>query len=541
MHDIVAVNRRGLLKGGAGVTAAAGFMPLFTALQTSAAQAAQNAVGEQTDFVTSPYGPVAPVNDLATGLPLLQLPKGFSYRSLGWTGDMMADGQPTPAWHDGMAVVTTGRGRTGADVLIRNHEYRANGAKFFVKDAGGNTVAAASYDKGASAVGGCTLLRVQNGKLLESRAAIAETDVNCAGGSTLWGTWLTCEETVAGPDVGSVGYEKTHGWVFEVSPVAGQTVATPITDMGRRSHEAAAFDPRTGDVYLTEDARNIALLYRFVPNNTSRRYGALAEGGALYAAKVVGIDKANLMALNGPRATHVNSVGQSFEIEWVRITNPGLMPQRYTENELNNPAPIVPSATSLTAPNVSGTFAQGRDAGALRMSRGEGCWWSNAEDCLFYADTNFGYDSSVRAGRGSGAMWRLTPNRSNPSRATLTLIFAPTAAVVGNAIDNVTVSPRGGLMAFEDGAAKVDAFGAGNRMLGFGADGQAYIFGKNNVNLTPEQVVAMNRDPAVHAGDSRDNEFAGGCFNSSGRTLYVNIQTPGITFAITGPWARGNL
>ena len=43
------------------------------------------------------------------------------------------------------------------------------------------------------------------------------------------------------------------------------------------------------------------------------------------------------------------------------------------------------------------------------------------------------------------------------------------------------------------------------------------------------------------AGDHRGNEFAGACFDPTGRYLFVNIQTPGITFAITGPWARGPL
>ena len=39
----------------------------------------------------------------------------------------------------------------------------------------------------------------------------------------------------------------------------------------------------------------------------------------------------------------------------------------------------------------------------------------------------------------------------------------------------------------------------------------------------------------------RGNEFCGGCFDPTGRYLFVNIQTPGITFAITGPWANGSL
>ena len=34
------------------------------------------------------------------------------------------------------------------------------------------------------------------------------------------------------------------------------------------------------------------------------------------------------------------------------------------------------------------------------------------------------------------------------------------------------------------------------------------------------------------------SEFAGATFSPDGSTLFVNIQSPGITFAITGPWRR---
>ena len=33
-----------------------------------------------------------------------------------------------------------------------------------------------------------------------------------------------------------------------------------------------------------------------------------------------------------------------------------------------------------------------------------------------------------------------------------------------------------------------------------------------------------------------DSEFAGVCFSPDGQTMFVNIQTPGITLAVTGPW-----
>jgi secreted PhoX family phosphatase len=37
------------------------------------------------------------------------------------------------------------------------------------------------------------------------------------------------------------------------------------------------------------------------------------------------------------------------------------------------------------------------------------------------------------------------------------------------------------------------------------------------------------------------SEFAGATFSPDGETLFVNIQTPGITLAIWGPWERGAL
>jgi len=35
--------------------------------------------------------------------------------------------------------------------------------------------------------------------------------------------------------------------------------------------------------------------------------------------------------------------------------------------------------------------------------------------------------------------------------------------------------------------------------------------------------------------------FAGGAFSPDGQTLFVKIQTPGVTLAIWGPWERGTL
>jgi secreted PhoX family phosphatase len=57
----------------------------------------------------------------------------------------------------------------------------------------------------------------------------------------------------------------------------------------------------------------------------------------------------------------------------------------------------------------------------------------------------------------------------------------------------------------------------------------------NNIVLTSDY------NSVVRAGDYRQNEWAGACYSPDGRWLFVNIQTPGLTFAITGPWGEGPL
>jgi secreted PhoX family phosphatase len=101
------------------------------------------------------------------------------------------------------------------------------------------------------------------------------------------------------------------------------------------------------------------------------------------------------------------------------------------------------------------------------------------------------------------------------------------------------VSPRGGVVLCEDGGGVNDAFGFGERTLGLTPQGESYVFCKNNVQLSPSDLAAAGK--TVEPGDYRDNEFAGACFDAKGHVMFVNMQAPGITFAIWGPWAKGNL
>jgi len=77
--------------------------------------------------------------------------------------------------------------------------------------------------------------------------------------------------------------------------------------------------------------------------------------------------------------------------------------------------------------------------------------------------------------------------------------------------------------------------------LGFGPDRAR----KRRASGISSQDRSTNISPAgrngrrrVPAGDYRQSEWAGACYSPDGNWLFVNIQTPGVTFAITGPWGR---
>ncbi|MBL0943612.1 MAG: DUF839 domain-containing protein [Hydrogenophaga sp.] len=509
------VSRRQLLLGGTGAAVAAAFGGPIAALantvdQAYAAQCLPDDASVRTD---SPYGPVAPVNDQTTGLPLVQLPAGFTYKSYGWAGDVMSDGLITPNSHDGMGVVLSRRvGRSNEIILVRNHERSTSSSAANIVGASRESVA--KYDTGITGtsyqIGGNTNLVWRDGSWVSSYATLGGIYRPCAGGATTWGSWLSNEEILSN-NVSSTG--KKHGYIFEVPADTSLNAAdpTPIVAMGRMAHEASAIDPATGYWYLTEDQGNANTLYRFRPNNLSGGLGSLHQGGLLEGLAVVGQPNADL---------RYPTLCQEFQCAWVPVDSPD--------------ADAATISTTVGSVTGSGPFRGAYANGGAIFGANEGCWVANGT--VFFTDKATSAAGNGRPAR-SGVIWAL-------DLATLVLkaIFVGRDRVIGNSPDNICVSPRGGLLFCEDGGTSSPTSGTivAQELKVLTPEGKTYTFASHNFNFTSAQMQAVGK-AGSNAGNHRNTEWAGSVFSPDGRVLFVNLYTPGVTLAITGPWSKGSL
>ena len=489
------VTRRGLLRAGAGIAAgtalAGGPLNGFVAL-------ADGVPRQRPDRRA-----LVPVPDERDGKVRLHLPDGFHYRSFHDTEApvTLEDGTALPGRHDGMAAFD---GHHGNVVLVRNHEVNGPvpaafgpGTPYDTRTGGGTT----------------TTVVTRYGEVVKAFTSLNGTQMNCSGGRMPWGSWVTCEETVNGPDVGAdftgvlnVELTKPHGWIFEVpasaDPAQGQSTREPIRKAGRFAHEAVAYDPHQNHLYLTEDNFGFPSgFYRYAPPTNAMRTGRLADGGTLQMLAVRDVPNADLAASQPRHAV--------YRVRWVDIPEP------------DPEYPYTPGQPAPTTNNDAIQYVglQGLEQGAAGFSRLEGCVYDRG--VVYFCSTQGGgpqepgdSDTVGGWGNGSGQIWAYH-TRLNILR----LVYESPGPETLDFPDNITTRFGGTLVLCEDNVN--DNYLRGLTPLGHLSD------------------IALNRLTSSTGADRSNDEFAGATFSPDGHTLFVNIQASrGMSFAIWGPWGR---
>jgi uncharacterized protein len=407
---------------------------------------------------------------------IVDLPKGFSYRVISKAGERMQDGLLVPGKHDGMATFPGPQGKT---ILVRNHEvapektrYSPYGERNLLLK---NLTDEQLYDPGrrkTPGLGGTTTL------VYDTRSQQLEKHF-----LSLAGTDRNCS---GGPTPWNSwisceetvarkegSIEKDHGYNFEVPATYQIGLARPLLLKAMgRFNHEAVAVDPRTSIVYQTEDRKDGLIYRYIPDVPRK----LAVGGRLQALAVKGsrgLDTRNWGL--GPRI----AVGQNLAVEWVDLKN-------------------------TDSPSDDLRF-QGFANGCARFANGEGMWYGLGS--VFFACT-FG------GSRRNGQIWKLTPSafegtpdeKKNPGSLQL-FVESNHPNHLQNA-DGITVSPRGEVYVCEDRERE-------DHIVGVTQHGALFKFAKN----------AMNH-----------SEFAGAVFSPDGSTLFVNIQTPGLTLAITGKW-----
>ena len=417
------------------------------------------------------YGPLVDKGDL-------WLPVAFEYAVVQRQGEPMSDGNPVPGIFDGMAAY---RGKGGTVVLIRNHENRRRAGEIPVVVPDGlrydpdTTYNAGNTKLVLDRVGGKGAFDVQ-----ETFAVLGGTDTNCAGGTTPWSSWITCEEVVNRSAAGV-----KHGYCFDIPSAAGGPVkAEPILGAGRFVHEASVFFG--GVLYQTEDRTKStgnpagSAFYRYVPNPPyGARHPLARTSGALQALKLRDEPLADMDSGRIPL--------EPYPVEWVTIDQPD-----HDDDTDEGPA---------------ATRNQARAKGAAAFNREEGMWVGRKK--VYFDVTNGG-------AAGLGQVWEY-----DTERETITLVYESTSSATLESPDNVVVVPRTGhIFLQEDSDGEQFTRGVTPR-------GEIYDFAKSGANETEfcggcfdphGQVLFLNQQG--DRGNLPDGPSDGGA----------------VTYAIWGPW-----
>ncbi|MEM8864119.1 MAG: alkaline phosphatase PhoX [Planctomycetota bacterium] len=403
---------------------------------------------------------------------LIDLPRGFSYQVISRVGDEMDDGLLLPGYPDGMTALP---GPDGLTLVMRNHELYP-----------GQTTA---FGEAGERLG-----KVDITKLYDP----GDGQLPCAGGvSTL--VYDTKQKRVVrqflrlgGTSRNCAGGPTPWGsWI-----TCEETVDSP-TYTDRQGYQCArdhgyAFDvPATAEPELLK-AEPLRAMGRF-------RREAVAvdpESGAVYQTEDINDgafyrflpnEPGNLAAGGKLHALAIKGEPQLDTRNWQEALVVAGEPKEVEWIDLDDPE----------SPNDDLRY-RAFAAGGARFARGEGIWWS--EGGAYFACTSGGQAEI-------GQLWRYEADSSGGG-GTLELFIEPNDSNLIENADNLTGAPWGDLVVCEDRQGDVV------RLIGVTPDGELYPLANNRARC----------------------EFAGVCFSPDQSTLFVNLQYPGLTLAITGPW-----
>lgn len=409
---------------------------------------------------------------------ILKLPKGFSFKIIAEKGSTMHDGLLLPGRGDGMG---TFEGKDGRVILIRNHE---NSPGYLIDSPFGysnqylhKANKERIYDMGYNKypqLGGTTT-SIYN----EKTQKVEKVFMSLAGtGRNCAGgitPWGSWLTCEEYVYVKDDVHEKKHGYVFEVPATEKIGLKYPVPLKAMgRFNHEAVAVDPKTGIVYLTEDRHEGLFYRFIP----KVKGELHKRGKLQALAFVWKDGMDTRNWDEARL----KLGVKYAVKWIDLED--------VDTEKDD------------------LRVRGHAAGSAIFARGEGIWFGEKE--LYFACTNGGKLKT-------GQIFKYIPSKyegtskeeSKGYEPRLELYAEPNDTSVLRYCDNLTVAPWGDVVFCEDGIKP--------RIFGITPKGKFYQIAENI---------------------GYRSEFAGVCFSPSGKTLFVNIQVPGLTLAITGDWNK---
>jgi uncharacterized protein len=408
---------------------------------------------------------------------VLDLPAGFSYRVLARRGKKMSDGFYVPGQPDGMAAFP---GPDGKVILVCNHELGLKQLKWGPH--GENPELPKAFDKSkcydpGSGTEAPHVGGTSNIVFDPDKGEVVRHFLS------LNGTDRNCAGgampwgswiTCEEPEDLTSERGSKHGWCFEVKATSEPGLQTPVPLKALGRFRHEA---------VSYDDRT-GYLYLTEDRNDGLLYRFIPEKpkdfskGRLQALVVKGSPSKDLR--NYDPATKGPTMGEKFLCEWLDMKD--------TDSPKDD------------------MRVRGFDAGAARFARGEGI--HREGDSFFICCTDGG--PSRR-----GQVFKLTPAVKDGEPDALELFVQPEKSDLLTNGDNICAAPWGGVVICED---LIDAsFSSSTCVRGITPEGKIFTIARNAVDKS---------------------ELAGCCFSPDGKWLFFNMQSLGLTVAVTGPWEK---